>query len=90
MAPLLVEAGHTVVCPDLRGYGRSATPPPGPDYAAYSKRAMAADIVTLARRLGHERFDWWVRMPGPRGGGAVPVGPGAAAMARRPVSPPAR
>ena len=26
VAPLLVAAGHTVVCPDLRGYGRSSKP----------------------------------------------------------------
>jgi haloacetate dehalogenase len=56
VAPLLAAAGHTVLCPDLRGYGRSSTPPPGPDHAAYSKRAMAADVLALARALGHERF----------------------------------
>ncbi len=27
VAPLLAAAGHTVVCPDLRGYGRSSKPP---------------------------------------------------------------
>ncbi|WP_414719516.1 alpha/beta fold hydrolase [Streptomyces sp.] len=27
VAPRLVEAGRTVVCPDLRGYGRSSTSP---------------------------------------------------------------
>ena len=43
---------HTVVCPDLRGYGRS-TQPAGGDY---SKRAMAADVRTLMRGLGHDRF----------------------------------
>lgn len=56
VAPLLAGAGHTVVCPDLRGYGRSGKPPAGPGYAAYSKRAMAADVVSLMRRLGHDRF----------------------------------
>jgi haloacetate dehalogenase len=56
VAPLLVAAGHTVVCPDLRGYGRSSKPVPAPDHAPHSKRAMAGDVVTLMRRLGHERF----------------------------------
>jgi len=36
VAPLLVTAGHTVVCPDLRGYGQSSTPPTTPDHAPYS------------------------------------------------------
>jgi haloacetate dehalogenase len=42
---------HTVICPDLRGYGASDKPE-GP----YSKRAMAADVVAVARALGHPRF----------------------------------
>jgi haloacetate dehalogenase len=56
VAPQLVAAGRTVVVPDLRGYGRSSTPPTTPDHAPYSKRAMAADLVALMRRLGHDRF----------------------------------
>jgi haloacetate dehalogenase len=47
---------HTVVCPDLRGYGQSSKPPTSPDHAPYSKRAMAADIVALMKLLGHDRF----------------------------------
>ena len=45
---------HTVICPDLRGYGASDKPDARAD--TYSKRTMAADIVTLASKLGHERF----------------------------------
>ncbi len=56
VAPLLVAAGHTVVCPDLRGYGQSSKPPTTPDHAPYSKRAMAGDVVRLMHLLGHERF----------------------------------
>ncbi|WP_182113532.1 MULTISPECIES: alpha/beta fold hydrolase [unclassified Actinotalea] len=56
VAPLLVAAGHTVVCPDLRGYGRSSKPATTPDHAPYSKRAMAGDVLALMRHLGHERF----------------------------------
>ena len=56
VAPLLAAAGSTVVCPDLRGYGRSSTPEPGPDHTAYSKSAMAADVLALLRALGHQRF----------------------------------
>jgi haloacetate dehalogenase len=55
LAPLLAPH-HTVVCPDLRGYGRSGKPPTTPDHAPYSKRAMAGDMVTLMRALGHDRF----------------------------------
>ena len=41
---------HTVVCPDLRGYGESSK------VAPYTKRAMARDIVGVMRALGHDRF----------------------------------
>ncbi|MGI8695485.1 MAG: alpha/beta fold hydrolase [Mycobacteriales bacterium] len=56
VGPRLVAAGHTVVYPDLRGYGRSSTPPTTADRAPYSKRAMAADMVSLMRGPGHDRF----------------------------------
>ena len=55
VAPRLVEAGHTVICPDLRGYGGSSKPDPA-DESRYTKRAMAADVAQLAERLGHVRF----------------------------------
>ncbi len=55
VAPLLAKR-HTVVCPDLRGYGESSKPPTTPDHEPYSKRAMARDCVGLMRALGHERF----------------------------------
>ncbi|SEG95580.1 haloacetate dehalogenase [Actinacidiphila yanglinensis] len=56
VAPQLVEAGHTVVCPDLRGYGRSRGPTFTADHAGYSKRAVAGDVVAVMRHLGHRRF----------------------------------
>ncbi|MFI7305860.1 alpha/beta fold hydrolase [Micromonospora aurantiaca] len=46
---------HTVICPDLRGYGASERPAADTE-DTYSKRTMAADVVALARALGHERF----------------------------------
>lgn len=56
VAPLLVRAGLTVVCPDMRGYGASSKPPVRPDHAQQSKRAVAQDLATLMRMLGHDRF----------------------------------
>jgi pimeloyl-ACP methyl ester carboxylesterase len=50
-----LAADHTVICPDLRGYGASDKPA-DTDGTAYAKRTMATDIVALARALGHERF----------------------------------
>ena len=55
VAPLLTDQYH-VICPDLRGYGRSDKPPSDMRHAPYSKRAMAADIITVMANLGHERF----------------------------------
>ncbi len=56
IAPELA-AFFTLVIPDLRGYGRSRGPAVSDErHLAYSKRAMAADMVTLMRTLGHERF----------------------------------
>jgi haloacetate dehalogenase len=50
-----LAADHTVICPDLRGYGDSDKPLDA-DGSTYSKRTMAADIVALAAALGHPRF----------------------------------
>lgn len=55
VAPLLAQ-NFTVVCPDLRGYGRSSKPASDAAHAAYSKRAMARDIAGLMTALGHDRF----------------------------------
>ncbi|HET6815770.1 MAG TPA: alpha/beta hydrolase [Mycobacteriales bacterium] len=55
VAPLLART-HTVVCPDLRGYGRSSKPPTTADHAPYSKRAMAGDCAALMSALGQDRF----------------------------------
>ncbi len=33
VAPLLLEAGYAVVCPDLRGYGQSSKPATAVDHA---------------------------------------------------------
>jgi haloacetate dehalogenase len=55
VAALLADR-HTVVCPDLRGYGASTAPPDEPAHAQASKRAMAADVAALMDALGHDRF----------------------------------
>ena len=55
IAPQLARE-HTVVAPDLRGYGDSSKPDGGPSHVNYSKRAMAADQVALMARLGFARF----------------------------------
>ncbi|WP_207480726.1 alpha/beta fold hydrolase [Arenibaculum pallidiluteum] len=55
VAPLLA-ASHTVVCPDLRGFGRSSKPADAPDHAGSSKRAKARDCIALMERLGFPRF----------------------------------
>ena len=50
--PLITELArtHTVIAPDLRGFGESAKPEGG-----YDKKTMAQDIHALAAALGHRR-----------------------------------
>ena len=55
VAPKLA-ATHTVVIPDLRGYGDSSKPDGGADHAAYSKRAMALDQIEVMKHFGFDRF----------------------------------
>jgi haloacetate dehalogenase len=55
VAPLLARS-FTVVCADLRGYGRSSCPPSSADHEPYSKRAMARDMAALMAALGFGRF----------------------------------
>ena len=55
VAPLLARR-FTVICADLRGYGRSGCPRSAPDHAPYAKRAMARDMVCVMEKLGFLRF----------------------------------
>ena len=54
VAPLLIDEFH-VICPDLRGYGRSGKPPSDAIHATYAKRAMARDMVAVMDAFGHDR-----------------------------------
>jgi haloacetate dehalogenase len=55
VAPLLAQR-FTVVCADLRGYGRSGCPATTPDHAPYSKRTYALDLLALMESFGFQRF----------------------------------
>lgn len=55
VAPLLARK-YSVVCADLRGYGRSGCPASGPDHAPYSKRTMALDMIAVMEKLGFPNF----------------------------------
>src|SRR5690348_9773670 len=55
VAPRLADR-FSVVCADLRGYGNSGCPPSDADHAAYSKRAMARDMIEVMDSLGFRRF----------------------------------
>jgi len=46
-----LQANHTVIAPDLRGFGQSAKPSDG-----YTKSVMAQDIHALVRKLGFDRI----------------------------------
>jgi pimeloyl-ACP methyl ester carboxylesterase len=51
--PLIAQLAktHTVIAPDLRGFGQSAKPESG-----YDKKTMAKDVHALAAELGHQRL----------------------------------
>jgi haloacetate dehalogenase len=55
VAPRLARQ-FTVVCADLRGYGRSGCPISTPDHTPYSKRSMARDMTAVMEHLGYPRF----------------------------------
>ena len=55
VAPRLADR-FTVICADLRGYGRSSCPPSRADHAPYAKRTMANDMVSIMRQLGFATF----------------------------------
>jgi haloacetate dehalogenase len=52
----MLAGDFTVVCPDLRGYGRSGCPSSASDHAPYAKRAMARDMVSVMQQLGFTHF----------------------------------
>jgi len=47
---------YHVVLADLRGYGDSSLPAPGPDNVNYSFRVMAEDMMQVMEQLGHRQF----------------------------------
>lgn len=51
--PLIAKLAdkHTVIAPDLRGFGQSSAPPDG-----YAKAAMAQDIHALVRKLEYDHI----------------------------------
>lgn len=55
VAPILARE-FSVVCADLRGYGRSGCPASAADHGPYSKRVMANDMVSVMEQLGFDRF----------------------------------
>jgi haloacetate dehalogenase len=55
IAPHLSDK-FTLVIPDLRGYGDSSKPADGDNHFAYSKRAMAQDLVELMLSRGFTTF----------------------------------
>jgi haloacetate dehalogenase len=55
LAPKLAE-DHTVICVDLRAYGRSGIPASTSDHYPYSKRSMAQELADLMDGLGFPVF----------------------------------
>jgi len=55
LAPMLAE-NHTVICADLRAYGRSGIPASTDDHVPYSKRSMAKELVDVMAALGFHTF----------------------------------
>ena len=55
IAARLAEHYH-VILPDLRGYGDSSLPEPGPENSNFSFRAMAQDLVEIMEQFGYRQF----------------------------------
>ena len=55
LAPKLAE-NHSVICVDLRAYGRSGIPASQSDHFPYSKRAMANELIEVMGKLGFSTF----------------------------------
>jgi haloacetate dehalogenase len=55
LAPKLAD-NYTVICVDLRAYGRSGIPASAADHFPYSKRAMAQELVEVMAKLGFPTF----------------------------------
>lgn len=55
LVPQLLERFY-LVCPDLRGYGKSSKPAGLPDHSNYSKRVMSRDIIGVMDHLGFGSF----------------------------------
>ena len=55
LVPALSEK-YYLVCPDLRGYGKSSKPAGLPDHSNYSKREMAKDLKGVMKHLGFDSF----------------------------------
>ena len=56
VAPELART-HTIVAPDMRGYGDSDKPKAAPgDHEVYCKRTTANDLVAMMDTLGHRRW----------------------------------
>ena len=55
VASRLAQRYHVVLA-DLRGYGDSSLPEPGPNHINYSFRAMAQDMVEVMEQLGYRRY----------------------------------
>src|SRR5216683_4746149 len=51
-----LSQNYHVVLPDLRGYGDSSLPEPGPNHINYSFRAMAQDMVEVMEQLGYRQY----------------------------------
>jgi haloacetate dehalogenase len=55
VAARLAERYHVVLA-DLRGYGDSSLPDPGPNHINYSSPVLAEDMFEVMDSLGHQRF----------------------------------
>jgi len=55
IAARLADRYHVVLA-DLRGYGDSSLPDPGPNHINYSFRVMAEDMMSVMEQLGHRQF----------------------------------